>query len=41
LLVKLINKLKAPDKPPEAPGLTPDQALLTEIRDLLKNNPPR
>ena len=36
LLVKLINKLKAPDKPPEAPGPTPDQALLTEIRDLLR-----
>jgi large conductance mechanosensitive channel len=36
LLVKLINKLKAPEKPPEAPGLTPDQALLTEIRDLLR-----
>jgi large conductance mechanosensitive channel len=40
LLVKLINKLKAPEKPPEAPGLTPDQALLTEIRDLLKKNAP-
>jgi len=36
LLVKLINKLKAPEKPPEAPGPTPEQVLLTEIRDLLK-----
>ncbi len=36
LLVKLINKLKAPEKPPAAPGPTPDQVLLTEIRDLLK-----
>jgi large conductance mechanosensitive channel len=40
LLVKLINKLKAPEKPPEAPGPTPDQVLLTEIRDLLKKNAP-
>ena len=36
LLVKLINKLKPPEKPPEPPGPTPDQVLLTEIRDLLR-----
>jgi large conductance mechanosensitive channel len=36
MLVQLINRLKKPDAPAEPPGPTLDQALLTEIRDLLR-----
>jgi large conductance mechanosensitive channel len=36
LLVKLINRMRKPEKAPEAPPPTLDQTLLTEIRDLLK-----
>ncbi|MGA2231442.1 MAG: large-conductance mechanosensitive channel protein MscL [Tepidisphaeraceae bacterium] len=38
LVIKLINMLhrKPADPPPAEPVLTPDQQLLTEIRDLLK-----
>lgn len=36
LLVKLVNKIRRADEPAAA-GPTPDQALLTEIRDLLKS----
>ena len=36
LVVKAVNKLQAPPPPPAEPGPTKDQALLTEIRDLLK-----
>jgi large conductance mechanosensitive channel len=36
LLVKGVNKLRRADEPAPA-GPTPDQALLTEIRDLLKS----
>lgn len=44
LLVKWINRLKTAQKEeaaeaPSAPELTADQALLTEIRDLLKARP--
>ncbi len=41
LLVKGVNKLEHLRKPEKAstPTLTPDQELLTEIRDLLKKNP--
>ena len=34
-IVVPINKLKGPPPPPPPPGPTPDQKLLTEIRDLL------
>jgi large conductance mechanosensitive channel len=36
MLVKLINRLKKPDKAAEPPPLTLDQTLLAEIRDALK-----
>jgi large conductance mechanosensitive channel len=36
LAVKLINMLHRKPADPPPPGLTPDQQLLTEIRDLLK-----
>ena len=36
LIVKQINKMKAAAPAPEPAGPTPDQALLTEIRDALK-----
>jgi large conductance mechanosensitive channel len=36
LLVKGVNTLRKPPPPPPAPEATPDQKLLTEIRDLLK-----
>jgi large conductance mechanosensitive channel len=36
MLVKAINKIRAPAPAPADPGPTPDQALLAEIRDLLK-----
>jgi large conductance mechanosensitive channel len=36
LLVKLVNKVRRADEPAAA-APTPDQALLTEIRDLLKS----
>ncbi|MDX2132485.1 MAG: large-conductance mechanosensitive channel protein MscL [Planctomycetota bacterium] len=35
ILVKIVNKLKGPVPAPPPPGPTPDQKLLTEIRDLL------
>ncbi len=35
LLVRLINKLHHPPPPPPPPGPTPEEKLLTEIRDLL------
>jgi large conductance mechanosensitive channel len=35
ILVKIVNKLKGPVPTPPPPGPTPDQKLLTEIRDLL------
>lgn len=39
MMIQLMNRLrkKEPEAAPETPGLTPDQELLTEIRDLLKN----
>jgi len=39
MMIQLMNRLrkKEPEATPEAPGLTADQTLLTEIRDLLKN----
>jgi large conductance mechanosensitive channel len=42
LAVKTINSLRRPvEAPPEpAPGPTPSEALLTEIRDLLAARPP-
>lgn len=36
LVVRVMNRLKRAEPPPAAPKLTPDQQLLTEIRDLLK-----
>lgn len=36
LMVRAMNRLKAEAPPPPPPGPTPDQQLLTEIRDLLK-----
>ncbi|MCZ2356255.1 MAG: large-conductance mechanosensitive channel protein MscL [Bacteroidia bacterium] len=38
MLIKMMNRLKKKEepKPEEAPELTPDQKLLTEIRDLLQ-----
>jgi len=40
LMIRLIEKMKAkPEPAPEAPAVIPeDIVLLTEIRDLLKNN---
>ncbi len=35
LLVKAINKLQRPAAPPPPPGPSPEEKLLTEIRDLL------
>ena len=35
LLVKMINKLHHPPAPPPPPGPSPEEKLLTEIRDLL------
>lgn len=37
LMVRAMNRMKAAAPPPAAPGPTPDQQLLTEIRDLLKS----
>jgi large conductance mechanosensitive channel len=39
LLVKVINRLRRQDEKADAPALTKDQALLTEIRDLLRTQP--
>ncbi len=36
LVVRAMNKLKRTEPPPPAPKVTPEQQLLTEIRDLLK-----
>ncbi len=36
LMVRAMNRMKAAAPPPPPPGPTPDQQLLTEIRDLLK-----
>jgi large conductance mechanosensitive channel len=36
LLVKMMNAMKTPPAPAADPGPTPDQKLLSEIRDLLK-----
>ena len=36
VVIRLLNQLKAKEPPPEAPKLTAEQQLLTEIRDLLK-----
>lgn len=36
LLVKMVNSMKAPPAPAPDPGPTPEEKLLTEIRDLLK-----
>jgi large conductance mechanosensitive channel len=36
LLVKAVNKLRAPAPPPAAPEPTAEEKLLTEIRDLLR-----
>ena len=43
MVIKLINTMhrKKDDAPEEPPAPTPDQQLLTEIRDLLKQQPPR
>ncbi|MEC9343348.1 MAG: large conductance mechanosensitive channel protein MscL [Pseudomonadota bacterium] len=35
IMVKAINRIMPPAPPPPKPGPTPDQQLLTEIRDLL------
>ena len=40
LAIKGINKLKKEEPPVPAPGPTPEVELLTEIRDLLKNERP-
>ena len=37
MMVRSINKLKKAEPPPPAAGPTPDQVLLTEIRDALKS----
>jgi large conductance mechanosensitive channel len=37
LMVRAVNRLKAAEPPPAPPGPTPDQKLLTEIRDALKS----
>ncbi len=37
LMVRTMNRLKAEAPPPAPPGPTPDQQLLTEIRDVLKS----
>lgn len=36
LLVKAVNSIRKPAEAPPPPGPTPDQQLLTEIRDLLR-----
>jgi large conductance mechanosensitive channel len=40
LAIKGINKLKKEEPPVPARGPTPEEKLLTEIRDLLKNDRP-
>jgi len=40
LAIKGINKLKKEEPPVPAPGPTPEVKLLTEIRDLLRNDRP-
>ena len=37
MMVRAMNRLKAAEPPAAAPGPTPDQQLLTEIRDALKS----
>ncbi len=37
MMVRAMNRMKAAAPPPAPPGPTPDQQLLTEIRDLLKS----
>ena len=37
LMVRAMNRMKAAEPPPAAPGPTPDQQLLAEIRDVLKS----
>lgn len=37
LMIRAINRLKAAEPPPAPPGPTPEQTLLTEIRDALKS----
>lgn len=37
MMVRAMNKLKKAEPPPPPAGPTPDQVLLTEIRDALKN----
>ena len=41
LLVKVINRLHHPPAPPPPPGPSPEEKLLTEIRDLLARNETR
>ena len=37
MMVRAMNRMKAAEPPPAPPGPTPDQQLLTEIRDALKS----
>jgi large conductance mechanosensitive channel len=37
LMIRAMNRLREAPPPPAPPGPTPDQQLLTEIRDLLKS----
>jgi len=37
MMVRAMNRMKAEAPPPAPPGPTPDQQLLTEIRDVLKS----
>ena len=37
MMVRAMNRMKAAEPPPVPPGPTPDQQLLTEIRDALKS----
>ncbi len=37
MMVRAMNRMKAAEPPPAPPGPTPDQKLLTEIRDALKS----
>ena len=37
MMVRAMNRMKTAELPPAPPGPTPDQKLLTEIRDALKS----
>lgn len=37
LMIRAMNRMKAAEPPPAPPGPTPEQKLLTEIRDALKS----